>query len=54
MRFLFPLLLSAGPALAFERPIPQPQTETAEFWFLIASLVLVTALFAVHWMVNRR
>ncbi|WP_165978937.1 hypothetical protein [Antarcticimicrobium luteum] len=54
MRYLIPLLLSAGPALAFERPIPQPQTEAAEFWFLIASLMLVTALFAVHWMVNRR
>ena len=45
-----------APALAeaFERPIPQPQTEAAEFWFLIGSIALVVALAAVQWMVSRR
>ena len=45
-----------APALAeaFDRPIPQPQTDTAEFWFLIGSIALVVALAAVQWMVSRR
>ena len=32
-----------GAALAetFDRPIPQPQTEAAEFWFLIGSIALM-------------
>lgn len=38
----------------FDRPLPQAQTATAEFWFLIASLSLVAALVAVNWMVNRK
>ncbi|MCA0962994.1 hypothetical protein [Salipiger bermudensis] len=41
-------------AEAFDRPIPQPQTDTAEFWFLIGSIALVVALAAVQWMVSRR
>ncbi|WP_201742029.1 hypothetical protein [Mangrovicoccus ximenensis] len=44
------------PAMAetFERPIPQPQTDTAEFWFLIGSIALVVALAAVQILVSRR
>ncbi|WP_417743953.1 hypothetical protein [Salipiger sp.] len=44
------------PALAeaFDRPVPQPQTDTAEFWFLIGSIALVVALAAVQWVVSRR
>ncbi len=46
------------PALAFaegfERPIPNPQTATAEGWFLLASVALLLALLAVHLLVRRR
>lgn len=41
-------------AAGFERPIPQPQTATAELSFLIASLALIGALAAVQMLVNRR
>lgn len=41
-------------AKSFDRPHPQAQTATAEFWFLIASLSLVAALVAVNWIVNRK
>ena len=54
MRCLLPLLLLPAPALAFDRPIPQPQTATAEFWFLMGSLALIAALAAVQWLVARR
>ncbi|GGB06454.1 hypothetical protein [Allosediminivita pacifica] len=45
-----------GAALAetFDRPIPQPQTEAAEFWFLIGSIALIVSLGAVQWLVSRR
>lgn len=45
---------SGAYAAAFERPIPQPQTEVAEFWFLIASLALVCSLGVVQYLVRRR
>ncbi len=57
MRILLALLtLLPGAALAeaFERPIPQAQTATAEFWFAVASLAMVLALLGVHWLVARR
>ena len=38
----------------FQRPIAQPQTEVAEFWFLVGSLALIAALAAVQWLVSRR
>ncbi|APX22400.1 MULTISPECIES: hypothetical protein [Salipiger] len=41
-------------AEAFDRPIPQPQTAAAEFWFLVGSVALIVALGAVQWMVSRR
>ncbi|MGR3365360.1 MAG: hypothetical protein ACU0CY_14400 [Maritimibacter harenae] len=41
-------------AASFERPVPQAQTEVAEFWFLMASLALIAALLAVHLLVRRR
>lgn len=41
-------------AAPFDRPIPQPQSATAEFWFMLASLMLFAALYAVYWMVNRK
>ena len=45
-----------GPALAtgFERPIPQPQTDSAEVWYLVASIALVVSLIAVQMLVRRR
>ncbi len=48
--------LIPAPLLAaeFERPIPQPQTESAELSYLIASLLLLAALWAVHRLVMRR
>ncbi|TMV14943.1 hypothetical protein [Arenibacterium halophilum] len=41
-------------AEAFERPIPQPQTHVAEFWFLVGSVALVLSLVAVQMLVSRR
>ncbi len=38
----------------FERPIPQPQSATAEWWFFCASLAFLAALLAVHLVVRRR
>lgn len=43
-----------GFAAGFQRPIPNPQTATAEFWFLAASVALLLALAAVQWLVARR
>jgi len=53
--FLVAALLAA-PVMAegFERPIPQPQSATAEFWYAMACLALVAAMAAVHWLVSRR
>lgn len=45
---------SSAFAAAFERPIPQPQTETAEFWFLVGSIALVISLGFVQYLVSRR
>lgn len=41
-------------AASFQRPIPNPQTATAEGWFLLASVALLLALAAVQWLVTRR
>ncbi|WP_339853681.1 hypothetical protein [uncultured Nisaea sp.] len=41
-------------AASFQRPIPNPQTATAEGWFLFASVALLLALAAVQWLVTRR
>ncbi|MBW4710476.1 protein NnrT [Roseobacter sp. YSTF-M11] len=58
MRFLIPLLvaLAASPAIAnaYDRPIPQAQSATAEFWYALASLTLLFSMIAVHWLVSRR
>ncbi|WP_226779922.1 hypothetical protein [Oceaniglobus trochenteri] len=51
---LFALLPLAAWAEPFERPIPQSQTESAELWYLAASIALVVALGAVQVLVNRR
>lgn len=41
-------------AETYNRPIPQAQSATAEFWFFIASLTLVAALISVAWLVSKR
>ena len=48
--------LVTSPILAksFDRPIPQAQSATAEFWFALASLALIVALVMVQRMVARR
>ncbi len=49
-------LLDAAPAMAaeFQRPVPQAQSATAEFWFALACVGLVVALVAVQRLVARR
>lgn len=57
MKRLFVLAtLIPAPALAagFDRPIPQPQTDVAEFWFFVGSVALIAALVAVQMLVSRR
>jgi hypothetical protein len=48
--------LAALPALAegFDRPIPQAQSATAEFWYAMACLALLAAMVAVQRLVARR
>ncbi len=41
-------------AAAFDRPIPQAQSATAEVWFAVASLALIAALVLVARLVSRR
>lgn len=57
MRYLtFIPMFFASPLLAeaFDRPIPQAQSATAEIWFAGASIALIAALFAVHRLVMRK
>ncbi|SLN65226.1 hypothetical protein ROA7450_03448 [Roseovarius albus] len=48
---LTPLFANAE---AYERPVPQSQSATAEFWFMIASFALIIALWGVQKLVSRR
>ena len=58
MRRLTPLfaVLVASPAMAesFDRPIPQAQSATAEFWYALACIALVVSMIAVQRLVARR
>lgn len=51
-------LLTMAPASAlaagFERPIPNAQSATAEFWFGLATVALIAALALVYFTVRRR
>jgi len=49
-------LVLAAPVLAesFDRPIPQAQSATAEFWFAMGSLALIAALVLVQRLVARK
>ena len=48
--------LMATPVLAegFDRPIPQAQSATAEFWFALGSIGLIAALVVVQRLIARR
>ncbi|WP_299784825.1 protein NnrT [uncultured Marivita sp.] len=55
--FFFALAtLAANPVLAeaFDRPIPQAQSATAEFWYALACLALLASMALVQWLVSRR
>lgn len=58
MRIITPILatLLASPTLAssFDRPIPQAQSATAEFWFAAGSIALIAALVLVQRLVARK
>lgn len=60
MRFFLPLtsaFVLLGSRLfadGFDRPIPQAQSATAEFWYAMACITLVLSMAAVHWLVSRR
>ncbi len=41
-------------ATSYDRPLPQAQSATAEFWFALASVTLIAALYCVHRVVSRR
>lgn len=45
---------SSAYAEGFDRPIPNPQSATAELWFAIACVAFIAALYAVHRLVSRR
>ncbi len=47
-------LCGTASADGFDRPIPQAQTATAEFWFLLASFTMIGALYLVHRLVIRK
>ncbi len=53
---MLPLLLISTSAFAegFQRPIPQAQSATAEYWFALASLALLASLWLVHKLVSRK
>ena len=57
MRFLtLSLAMLATPVSAedFDRPIPQAQSATAEFWYALAFFAFLVALVAVQRLVSRR
>ena len=54
MRYLLHLLIAfPAQAATFDRPTPNAQSATAEFWFATASLALVLALVVVARVVSR-
>ncbi len=55
-KLCFFLVFLAAPAWAegFNRPIPQAQSATAEFWYAMACLALVASMIAVQRLVSRR
>ncbi|RKF16168.1 protein NnrT [Roseovarius spongiae] len=54
LTLIFTLIGGPLAAEAYQRPIPQSQSATAEFWFALASIALIVALIAVQRLVARR
>lgn len=60
MRFLlfftsvFCVVSTSAIATEFDRPIPQAQSATAEFWYALACFALLAAMAGVQWLVSRR
>ncbi|WGW05621.1 protein NnrT [Tropicibacter oceani] len=54
LAILFAGLAAPAFAAGFDRPIPQAQSATAEFWFGLGSLALIVALVVVQRLVSRR
>ena len=52
--FIAILITSPVFAKSFDRPIPQAQSATAEFWFAMGSIALILALVLVQRLVARR
>ena len=52
--FFATLVTSPILAKSFDRPIPQAQSATAEFWFAVGSIGLIVALVLVQRLVARR
>ncbi|MCD1625674.1 MAG: protein NnrT [Paracoccaceae bacterium] len=48
------ILTTPAFAEAFNRPIPQAQSATAEFWFALGSIALIAALVLVQRLVARK
>ena len=53
-QYLTTILPTTALAEAFDRPIPHPPTEAAEFWFFVGSVALLLSLVAVQMLVSRR
>ena len=49
-----PVFASPALAEAFDRPVPQAQSATAEFWYALACIMLVLGMVAVQWLVSRK
>lgn len=47
------LIATSSMAQEFDRPIPQAQSATAEFWFALGSVALIAALVLVQRLVAR-
>ncbi|MDF3416627.1 protein NnrT [Sulfitobacter sp. M57] len=52
--FMAIIMTTPAFAEAYDRPIPQAQSATAEFWYALACLALVGAMIAVQRLVSRR
>ena len=54
LALLVTVFATAAQAEPYKRPIPQAQSATAEFWFFVATIMLLASLYAVHWVITRR
>ncbi len=52
--FVFMSAPTLALAKSFDRPIPQAQSATAEFWYAMACIALIASMIAVQRLVSRR